>query len=331
MKRLILCLLLVFCLTLSAAHAEVGTIFDRDFFLTTGIWSSENQFDPQTFRSVASGDSVWTVLYRENDIWRWDADTGAYTFVTKVPMAEMTEKSLSRLSASEQAYQLTSVTDLIGADGKLYGFNALSGRLGLIDEEGVHWNEATLDTAPALKPGVGYPSAHFCPTIVGDKLYMLCDLTLTLGGSGYQPALVSCSLNGSDCAGSAIPGLLSLCRYDDSHLLLLTTTGLELYDTMTDQSTPLSLALPATVPSSGDFWDVHGTLGGLAYDEARDTIFLATPSVLYASVAGGEFIARETGLDWGHALTILHPAAVLADGTYVLYADGLDTFIVTPD
>ena len=331
MKRLILCLLLVFCLTLSAAHAEVSTIFDRDFFLTTGIWSDENQFDPQTFRSVASGDSVWTVLYKDNSIWRWDADTGNYAFVARVPMAEMTEKSLSRLSASEREYQLTSVTDLIGADGRLYGFNALSGRLGLIDEEGVLWNEATLDTAPALKPGAGYPSAHFCPTIIGDKLYMLCDLTLTLGGSGYKPALVSCDLNGGESTGRAIPGLISLCRYDDSHLLFLTMTGLEIYDTATAQSTPLSLALPATVPTSGDFWDVHGALGGLAYDEARDTIFLATPSVLYASVAGGEFIARETGLDWGHALPILHPAAVLADGTYVLYADGLDTFIVTPD
>ena len=330
MKRLILCLLLVFCLTLSAAHAEVRIIFDQEFFLTTGIWSDENQFNPQTFRSVASGDSVWTVLYRDNDIWRWDTDTGNYTFITKVPMAEMTEKSLSRLSASEQAYQLTSVTDLIGADGKLYGFNALSGRLGLIDEEGVHWNEATLDTAPALKPGVGYPSAHFCPTIVGDKLYMLCDLTLTLGGNGYQPALVSCNLDGSDCTGEAYSGLLALCRYDDSHLLLLTMTGLEIYNTETAQSTPLSIALPATVPTSGDIWDIHSTLGGLAYDPARDVIYLATPTALYASIGGGEFIARETGLDWGHALPILHTAAVLTDGTYVFYADGLDTYIVHP-
>ena len=54
MKRLILCLLLACSLTLSAAHAEVRPIFDREFFLTTGIWSDENQFDPQTFRSVAS-------------------------------------------------------------------------------------------------------------------------------------------------------------------------------------------------------------------------------------------------------------------------------------
>ena len=331
MKRLMLCLLLIFYLTLSAASAEVSTIFDRDFFLSTGIWSNEEQFNPQTFRSVASGNSVWTVLYGDDAVWRWDADTGDYHYVAQVPMAKMTEKTLSRLSASEREYQLTSVTDLIGADGKLYGFNALSGRLGLIDEEGVHWNETTLDTAPALKRDAGYPSCHFCPTIVGDKLYMLCDLVLTMGGSGYRPALVSCNLDGSGSQGDVIPNLLSLCRYDDSHLLLLTTTGLEVYDTATSQRTPLPQALPATLPSSGDIWDFHFDLGGLACDEARDTIYLATPTALYASTAGSEFVARETDQDWSSALPTLHHSSVLDNGAYVLYANGLETFIVSPE
>ena len=330
MKRLFICLLLC-CFVLSTAQAEVDIIFDRDFFLSTGIWSSEEQFSPQTFAAVASGNSIWTVLYRDNSLWRWDADTGEYHYVTNIPMAEMTEKSLSGLSASAREYQLTSVTDLIGWDGKLYGFNALSGRLGPIDEDGVHWNETLLDTAPAIKPGAGYPSCHFCPTIVGDRLYMLCDLVLMMGGSGYQPALVSCALDGSDCEGAAYPGLISLCRYNDTHLLLLTMTGLELYDTATARATPLSLQLPASVPQSGDFWDVHSALGGLAYDEARDTIYLATPTSLYASTAGGEFVERETGLDWSTPLTYAHSAAVLDNGTYVLYGDGLDTFIVAPD
>ena len=331
MKRLFICILLC-CFVLSAAHAEVSTIFDRDFFLSTGIWSDENQFDPQTFRAVASGNSVWTVLYRDNTIWRWDAVTGDYHYVTKVPMAEMTEKSLSRLSASEREYQLTAVTDLIGADGKLYGFNALSGRLGPIDEEGVHWNESLMNTAPALKPDAGYPSCHFYPTIVGDKLYMLCDLVLMMGGSGYQPALVSCNLDGSDCQGTAYPGLISLCRYDDTHLLFLTMTGLELYDTVTAQTTPLPLALPASAQQSGDFWDVHGALGGLAYDEARDTLYVATPTALYASIAGEAFIERATDLEWNweHALEYAHPATVLDNGTYILYANGLTTFCVQP-
>lgn len=329
MKRLFICILLC-CLVLSTAQAEVDVVFDRDFFLSTGIWSDENQFNPQTFTAVASGNGVWTVLYRDNSLWRWDADTGEYHYVTNIPMAEITEKSLSRLSASESEYQLTSVTDLIGWNGRLYGFNALSGGLGLIDEEGVHWNETLLNTAPALKPDAGYPSCHFLPTIVGDKLYMLCDLVLMMGGSGYQPALVSCTLDGSDCKGAAYPGLISLCRYDDFHLLLLTMTGLELYDTATSQTTPLPLSLPATVPQSGDFWDIHAALGGLAYDPARDTIFLATPTALYASTAGGEFMVRESNLDWGLALQILNQPAVLDNGTYVLYADGLDTYLVLP-
>lgn len=330
MKRLILCLTLVCSLSLSAAHAEVGTIFDRDFFLNSGIWSSADQLEPQTFSATASGDSVWAVLYRDNGIWRWDSDTDEYTFVAKVPMAEMTEKALSRLSASEREYQMNSVTNLIGADGKLYGFNALSGRLGLIDDQGVHWNEAMLDTTPILKRDAGYPSCHFCPTIVGDRLYMLCDLTLSLGGTGYRPALISCDLDGKGCEGDAMPGLISLCRYDDNHLLLLTMTGLEVYDTLTAQTTALSLALPAAVPTSGDIWDVHSALGGLAYDPARDTIFLATPTALYTSAAGGEFVACANDLDWGHALPILHPAAVLDNGTYVLYGDGMDTYLVQP-
>ena len=326
MKRLFICILLC-CLVFSSAHAEVSTIFDSDFFLSTGIWSDESQFNPQTFRAVASGNSVWAVLYEDNSIWRWDADTGEYTYVTKVDMAKMTEKSLSRLSASERDYQLTSVNDLIGADGRLYGFNALSGRLGPIDKEGVHWNETLLNTAPALKPDAGYPSCHFCPTIVGDKLYMLCDLVLMMGGSGYLPALVSCNLDGSDCLGASYPGLISLCRYDDTHLLFLTMTGLEIYDTATTQTTPLPLALPASIPQSGDIWDIHSTLGGMAYDTARDTIFLATQTALYSSTEGGEFILRADGMDWGGALPIMQPASVLDDGTYVLYGDGLDTYI----
>ena len=328
MKRLILCLMLVCCLTLSVAYAEVGTIFDRDFFLSTGIWRDESQFSPQTFSAVASGNSVWTVLYEDNSIWHWDADTGEYTYVTKVDMAEMTEKSLDRLSASERDYQMTSVTDLIGWNGKLYGFNVLSGRLGPIDEEGVHWSETRMDTAPALKPGTGYPSCHYFPTIVGDRLYMLCDLVQMMGGSGYQPALISCPLDGAGSRGDTIPGLLSLCRYDNRRLLFLTMSGLELYDTTTAQTTPLSLALPVAVPQSGDFWDIHGAIGGLAYDAARDTIFLATPTALYASTAGEAFVAYATGQDWSLPLELGHPAFVLNSGAYVLYGDGMDTYLV---
>lgn len=332
MKRLLLCFLLCCGLLLSSAHAEVETIFDQDFFVSTGIWRDEHQLNPQTFSAVGSGRSVWAILHNDGSVWRWDADTGDYEYVVTVPMAKMTEKPLNSLSASEREYQLTSVTDLIGADGKLYGFNALSGRLGLIDEQGVHWNEVTLDTAPALKRDTGYPSCHFCPTIVGDRLYLLCDLVLTMGGSGYRPALVSCKLDGSDTQGDVMPGLISLCRYDDAHLLLLTMTGLELYDTATAQTTHLPLILPATVPQSGDFWDVHSALGGLAYDPARDTIFLATTTALYTSTAGGAFVERASDMDWhwAHSLESAHPATVLDNGTYILYADGLTTFCVQP-
>lgn len=328
MKRFLACVLICCCLFLTAAHAEVETIFGEDFFVSTGIWRDENQMNPQTFSAVGSGHSVWTILYNDGSIWRWDADTGEYEYVVTVPMAEMTEKPLSSLSASEREYQLTSVTNLIGADGKLYAFNALSGRLGLIDKDGLHWNETTLDTSPALKPGTGYPSCHFYPTLVGDRLYMLCDLSLALGGSGYRPALVSCALDGTDTQGDVIPGLISLCRYDDTRLLFLTATGLELYDTATAKTTPLSMALPADLSLSGDFWDVHSALGGLAYDEARNIIYLATPTALYTSTADSEFIERANDLDLETAITYAHPAAVLDSGTYVLYADGLDTYIV---
>lgn len=330
MKRLILCLLLINCLLLTSAQAEATTIFDSDFFINTGLWAEENQLSPQTFSAVASGNSVWAILYNDGSIWRWDAETGDYQYVAKVPMTKMTEKSLSSLSPSEREYQLTSVTDLIGIGGTLYGFNVLSGRLGPIDEAGVHWHETTLDTAPALKPDAGYPSCHFYPTIVDDKLYMLCDLALMMGGSGYQPALVSCQLDGADCSGSAYPGLLSLCRYDDEHLLLLTATGLELYDIAAVQTVSLPLELPVTVPQSGDFWDIHGTIGGLAYDAARDTIFVATPTTLYTSAAGQPFVAHATGQDWSTALTIGHAAYGLDNGDYVLYGDGMDTYLVHP-
>ena len=330
MKRLLLCLFLIGCITFSAARAEVSTIFDRDFFVSTGIWSDENQLSPQTFAGAASGNSVWTILYRDSSIWRWDADTGEYEHITRVSMTEMTEKPLSRLSASEREHQMTSVTNIIGADGCLYGFNPLSGRLGLIDEDGVHWNDALLDTAPIVKRDTAYPDSYAFPTILGDRLYMLCDLVLTMGGSGYRPALVSCRLDGSDTQGDVMSGLISLCRYDDTRLLFLTMTGLELYDTATAQTTPLPLELPATIPQSGDFWDVHSALGGLAYDPDSDTIFLATPTSLYTSTAGSAFVERAAGLDWLSGIQYARTPAVLDDGTYVLYADGLDTYLFRP-
>lgn len=118
MKRLLLCLLLVCCLTGPIAHAEVRTAIDREFFLSSDVWSEENQLNPQTFRAATSSKSVWAVLYNDGSIWRWASDTGDYQYVTRVSITEMTEKSFSRLSTAERESLMTSATDRITADGR---------------------------------------------------------------------------------------------------------------------------------------------------------------------------------------------------------------------
>lgn len=331
MKRLFLCILLC-CLVLSSACAESTTIFDLDFFLQTGIYDenwAETLRRPNVISVAASGDSAWALL-DTGDVWRYDVMANTYSLVTQVSVGKNTATPLSRFSAAEREQQESSVFRLLIVEDQLYGFNPLSGRYGPIDEQGVHWNDNQMNTDPFLRPGTAWQDCYYYATPLNDRLYVLCDLVQTLGGTGYQPALASCSLLDQDCAGEAIPGLLALCRYDDQHLLFLTMTGLERYNVDTRKTTPLNLTLPAIAPQSGDFWDIHEAIGGLAYDQDSDTIYLATPDTLYTSTAGADFVGHPSGQDWSHSLSMGQQGFLLDNGAYVLYGDGMTTHLMQP-
>ncbi len=325
MKRisaLILAVMLIF--GLAAAKAEI--IFDFDFGDSIDLYKN-GLVGRQDVMVVQN--KVYA-LYDSNEIYCWDGEQKTYSFfanVEAVPGMDL-DIPFSKQTEEIQAGLRNCVFSLLSDGEQLYGFNIISGKIGVITADGITWNEVTLDVSVLNQLDASYPLSVNCAFIYDNQMIATYDMFDATNKGDYAPVILQFDLSTGACTVTDYPKAITMCHYQDDTMLVLEDQGttvptLTLYNLITGQSTPLGMDAPFTVNRKllTDKYEILDTLGGLAYDAATDTIYIANRTNLWFSTAGGAFQATTlTDQPWDYMNTF-GEAWVLPNGTYV-YRNG---------
>lgn len=321
----LLALLLILCTAAAAESDDNLDVFDDQFMQEYGLLD-------------ASGLRLYV---QDMD---WDGDT-CYVYMTDMCIYTYTpggepEKLCTLPPAPENFYarvdgltdedleQLYNTVTYISVwDGALYGYNVYSGRWGVIDDEGIHWEESSLNFSRLFHEDSFFPDRIAYSFMTDEALYVLADSPNEQGE--YVYALFAFDLWDGTSERYDYDGLLGAAsRYEEpggsQQLMLLycderlDTTYNGVFFNLDDRSfLPGSLWLDFL--KEGD-----ENLGGLAYNSQTGEYYLAANGALYASGTwedGTQF--REIAvLNTSYVIPETHGWA-LSGGRYAILSDGL--------
>ena len=248
---------------------------------------------------------IGTRLYSltgKGTVFSFDAQTREYEEFSRVPAFPSVdlEIPLARQSAADRKAMEDGVSQLVaGTDGSgLYGINRMTGAVGLIDREGIHYQEVRLDTSPFFAPGSDYPEYPlYLPEIRNGILdgYIIRD-------PDGSPCLtwLSFSLEDGTCVTAELPGAFGLCRWKEDQLLAAVRKGSDAYelavcDRQGTRLGALETDLAAVIEDkSASLADLTETEGRMAWSEADQTLYYMNAQSLWKSTddAGFEQIDR---------------------------------------
>jgi len=310
---------LALCLSCAVA-ARTERIFGDSFVATCDLPHA----DIYNGVSLTVVDNTAFHLMRSGDIYAWNPDQDMYSFYVHVSACPLinVEIPFSRQSESVRTELTEAVSCLIPADEGLYGFNDISGMIGLIDKEGWHVNDVRLVTSALRLSDDDYPEALRNAFIEDGNLYAFHDINLTLPAKPQTTLLVFNLLHG-DYSATKLPDTITFCRYTSGKLLCIQDSGtqtptLAVYDIASHQLTALDMAVPISIERKifAESWYLHCEIGGLAYDEAHDIVYLADAEGLWRSIAGAPF-ERAPMKDAWESMFGTAEALVLSSGGYV--------------
>lgn len=173
-------------------------------------------------------------------------------------------------------------------NGQLHAINHCTGRIGTLDEQGVHWGDFKIDNSPYFEGG---NLRVYARGFTQDNCYIN-----TLTDYDMETDLESITLFISDLTSGATRTIkthlaASVDPYRPGSLLILRAVPegagyvwqLAELDLATEAITPLPMALPR-VNTEGE-----NALGAIGYDPQLDAYYYATPNKLFMSRAKGPF------------------------------------------
>lgn len=243
--------------------------------------------------------------------WKYDAQEPEHIGNVQVVTEEMFQdyqQPYSALPAAAQAEIDETVTHLAPDGDTLYVINRFAGKIGTVDETGVHWG-ASFDPGPFFSAD-GWERAFYGKTVVDHRLYVLTE------DDGNAPCVVEIDLKTGAVRTLDAPGGTQIARYNPGQLLYCAeeAESVSLYslDITTGSSTKLMDGLP------GD--------QALCYDARTDTVFVGSDSGIYASVSGEKFELKmnlPTPYLFGAGIiTKTGRLAFCSDGVWVLNVPG---------
>ena len=295
MERSAICLIsfVLFLLGIMTAQAE------ETKHETGRVLCDISQEDIYNGISLVSIENTVYRLMTNGDVYAWEPEQAQYYLYANVPARPWFNVEIPFAEQSESIRdELTeSVSQLIASDNGLYGFNDISGMIGLIDEEGWHVNHIRLDTSALMRSdfNTGYPQGIRNAYIENGILYAFHDIHLYHDGQP-QSKLLTFNLSSGVCNATSLPNVISFCRYAAGKLLCIQDNGTEkpilaVYDIDSHQTTDIGVDVPVSIsrPTFSQAIYLRRKIDGLAYDAIRDIIYFETPKRLWRSIAGAPF------------------------------------------
>lgn len=323
-KTLTFLVALTLCFTYMAI-GQAEEIFSETFQDSSGISSRNNVRISET----VVGNTVYYMI-QDGSIYTWNPDQRVYEHFTKVEARQFIniEIPFTRQSDAVQKAYTETVSMLVPSEEGLYGFNDISGLIGLIDKDGWHKNEVRLDTSKLRSSEDDYPDQLINSFMYDGKMYAFYD-RIWINPGTIDTSLLVFNLADGTCDVKKLPGVIVFNRYKHNKLICIKDSGndlpiLSVYDFTSNAMNDLGISIPTSM-SRGDFslsWQVHSKLGGLAYDQVRDRIYYADESGIWGSFEGKPFEQIPLKGPWLR-VSPLARAYVLSSGAYVTLNGGL--------
>lgn len=332
MKRIPGLVLATYLYLSCTAIAQAETIFDASFEASCGLPRKDN-----VSLSLTVADNTAYQLFTNGDIYAWAPEQDSYTLYAHVPASPLAsinvEVPFTKQDENTRLALRGSVSQLIPAEDSLYGFNNISGMLGLIDADGWHVNAVALDVSMLRQTEDDYPIGLKSAFIANGRMYALHDIHM-YEDVALQPNLLIFDLASGNCEVVPMTGVISGCRYMPGKLLCLRDDGTEtpvlaVYDIADEKWTALGLTVPVSIPRSTykSAFELNRKIDGLAYDTQRDIICFTVPKRLWRSQGGAPFqpVTTDAAADVFEHIPLAMPdymngsceAWVLSSGGYV--------------
>lgn len=286
-RKLILCAMVLAVLCITAAGAEWKELYDDQFAQQFQL-NSLKQRMPSS--SVEMDNKLYSLM-GDGTVYSCDLETLKFAIVSRVaafPDVDM-EKPYRTLDETTKKTIVNAVTRLIpSADDShvLYGLNQMTGALGQIDENGVHFQETKMDSSVFFYDKSDYP----------ERLFKIPEINngCMEGYTVLDPEADACitwlsfSLADGSCTKVDLPGAFQICRWKDDCLLAAVLrdgkTELVVYDKEGNLVDSLGIALPDEDQIKGTtFYDLTETAGPLAYNENSGVIYYLDNQHLWRS------------------------------------------------
>ena len=307
LRTVVVTLLLTLPSIAFATSAQNEDAFTQEYMDTTGF----------TEQGIGS---VQLVEWAGSTCYVYMSDSSVYTYhttegVTKYAQLPPTPKEFERMFVVLGNVNLddlhNTVTYIATHGDSLYGYNVYSGKFGHIDTEGVHWSDTILDME-CLNPEQGFfPNRVAKSYVTNQRLYTLVSLISEYNGD-EEYAFFGFDLSTGKAVEFNVKGAVNVCHIKDEEFIFLRRLedgySLVRLDAATNALSDISFSMGA-FPSDA-------VVGGLAYDEKSDSIFLSMKGRIFRSVTNGEFEA--VSYIPTDALMYETPAWILPDGRYAL-------------
>lgn len=303
-KRTLLALLLV-CLSFSLWNgavsaedmppADVRKIFGEEFRAQFGL---QDLYSASPMSFAVTGNRAYQLM-TSGDIYSCDLETGEYSLYASVPalpqLGYSAEMKYSDLDDGVKAIVDGAVFQIIGRiDGdELYGYCPTSGRIGPIDDAGIHWNDVRLDNSIQMKEDPAYPEDLMYARIVGETLYAFRNRAEN-AEMPCEGQILKFSLETGDCRTADVPGAYMLCCTPSARALLLCREAqgrmvLRGYDLLSETMDDFAYPLPPSLNQGveEDWFSVMMLSSGLAWCEDRGDVLIAAPDCLWQCADDG--------------------------------------------
>lgn len=301
MKKVIAALITVIISTCLLTGAFGEEVFGDGFYDTFSFGACGGRYS-----AAASGKYVYAV-FAKGPVYRYDIESKEYQLITKVttPLDANFdgEKPLSAQSRQSQEIASNAVYHIVADEnGKLYGINPISGKIGIIDEQGCTWQETCLDTSLMASKGRTYAPWLYNQFIDNGILYGLFDISEINATSEMNSKLVEFDLSTGKCKVTDIPNAIAIAKYTDEKILMLRSSGNSVNLSEIDKSTHAVSNIISEVPvnctSTPELFEKRGCVGCLSYNSAKNQIYLCTPNSFLVSKSNEAFEKANVMCSW---------------------------------
>lgn len=245
------------------------------------------QFAETRMISASLGKTAAYALDDDGHAYAWPYDETDPSLLATVPVtnSEMFSGQPYRDLPQASQDQISETVSLLAAadDGTLYAVNRYAGRLGTVDQGGVHWYQTF--ACDGLMNIEGQERTVLSAAATDGALYLLINCWEENPSAWNCTRIMRIDLISGETTLSPVTEAEQLCPYQGKLLLKCASEWGQNY-LMTMEASGGCEALGVAMPS--------GEPTALAWDEASDAIYLATESSIYRSLRGADFEAVAT-------------------------------------